>query len=320
MGGLQSRVRPEDANKTTSSAKMISKTRPNRVGPLSATFGRPTASLQDLLIELAFVLLSQGITPTVFTEFSQAAFVHAAAKWSRLRNGRVNYSRIAAQTGFTRAAVRRLLANQADLGTFSHKQTAVERVINGWSSDPAFLIAGKPKPLAVKGFRESFQSLARRYAGDIPPQAVLAELKRVKAVRTYRQQVQLRPAFKFPRGPTGRFLSTAIPVLLDLLRIVAAMQEQRSDADPVQRLVLPVRSEIDLAFVRERCVTAVRSMLEGLSLSLDSQSNMHLEAKNDRAFAITVLLGETQPKTRRSLAIRHHGVNVHGKSTKATPR
>jgi hypothetical protein len=305
----------------TSIAKLKSKTRLPAFGPLSASSRRSAASLQSLLRELAFVLLSQGITPTTFTELSRAAFVHAAAKWSKLQNGRVNYSRVAAQTGLTRAAVRRLLSSQTDWAQFYPKQTAVERVIDGWLSDPAFLSAGKPKPLAVDGPRTSFRSLALRYGGDIPPKAVLAELQRVDAARIHRSQVHLRPAPWLRKGLSPRFLSTGVPMLVDGLKILGDMEDRKPDAEPIQRLVLAVHSDLDLAFVRERCVTTVRSMLEGLGLSLRTRAAVSgRRSKGAKAFAVTVLLSETQAKKRQLFVNRHGGGSAHGKNAKATPR
>ena len=70
---------------------------------------RDTSVLQELMRELAFILLARGMTPRDFSELSRLAFVQAAAARSKLRNGRVNHSRVAAQTGLTRADVKRLL-------------------------------------------------------------------------------------------------------------------------------------------------------------------------------------------------------------------
>src|SRR5205085_3830883 len=60
---------------------------------------RGASVLQELLTELAFVLLPRGMTPKRFGELARSAFVQAAADMSKLRNGKVNHSRVAAQTG-----------------------------------------------------------------------------------------------------------------------------------------------------------------------------------------------------------------------------
>src|SRR6516162_6449138 len=70
---------------------------------------RAATVLQDLLTEFALVLLPRGMTPKRFAALARSAFVQAASDMSRLRNGRVNHSRVAAQTGLTRADVKRSL-------------------------------------------------------------------------------------------------------------------------------------------------------------------------------------------------------------------
>src|SRR5215471_1161646 len=122
---------------------------------------RPTAikgaaALKDLITELAFVLLPRGMTPKQFAELARSAFVHAAADISRLRNGRVNHSRVAAQTGLSRADVKRLLRQNA-FQSRKRGQTAVERVMDGWLADPEFALrTGQAKQLKIAGHKGSF--------------------------------------------------------------------------------------------------------------------------------------------------------------------
>src|SRR5580698_8732485 len=99
---------------------------------------RGASLLHELMRELAFVLLTQGITPKSFGDLSRVAFVEAAATHSRLLNGRINQSRVAAQTGLSRADVKRLLARKRDDIQMSLRPTPVERVITGWRNDRRF--------------------------------------------------------------------------------------------------------------------------------------------------------------------------------------
>ena len=71
-------------------------------------------SLQTFLLELASLLLSRGMTPARFNQMAKLAFVQAAGEISRLRNGRVNQSRVAALTGMRRGEVRKLLSFSGD--------------------------------------------------------------------------------------------------------------------------------------------------------------------------------------------------------------
>src|SRR5438046_10519716 len=92
---------------------------------------RGASVLQELLTELAFVLLPRGMTPKRFSELARSAFVQAAADMSKLRNGTVNHSRVAAQTGLSRADVTRLLTRNI-FDSVRPDQTPGRRGISGW--------------------------------------------------------------------------------------------------------------------------------------------------------------------------------------------
>src|ERR1700691_6188140 len=100
--------------------------------------------VSDLLLELARALQPAGITPKLFTELARQAFARAAADSARLRNGRINYSRIFAQTGLTRANVRQLLEDirhRPDLKSAA----PIDKVIRGWRTDKRFVgQSGRP--------------------------------------------------------------------------------------------------------------------------------------------------------------------------------
>ena len=56
-------------------------------------------------------------------------------------------------------------------------------MISAWHEDTAYLDAsGKPAELPIEGADPSFAGLTRKYAGDLPPLALLKELRRVDAV------------------------------------------------------------------------------------------------------------------------------------------
>ena len=57
------------------------------------------------------------------------------------------------------------------------------RILSGWFQDPDFTDAnGKPLELQIDGPVPSFKSLLDRYSGDVPPTAMLKEMKIVGAV------------------------------------------------------------------------------------------------------------------------------------------
>ena len=270
------------------------------LGPSSRMI-RSTAVLQDLLTELALVLLPRGMTPRRFCELARSAFVQAAAGISKLQNGRVNHSRVAAQTGLTRADVKRLLKlNVVALDARGH--TAVERVIDGWRTDREFVIRpGHPKQLPISGPRGSFARLVKKYGGDVPPRAVLHELRRIGAVHEADGKVQPRRSLRLRERNNFAFLSPILPALVDLLRI--SCKKSTSNASSIQRLAIPIETEVDLAIVRERCASSAQSMLDGVANSLGRQVTVSKTRKPPSySYTVTILIAENHvKKTQRTL-------------------
>jgi Family of unknown function (DUF6502) len=266
---------------------------PALFGP-SATRG--VEVLQELLTELAFVLLPRGMTPKRFNEMVRAAFVQVAADISRLRNGKVNQSRVAAQTGLSRADVKKLLRHQV-LSWAHRSQTPVERVIEGWRTDPEFATRpGKPRRLSVSGSRYSFAQLVRKYGGDVPARAVLEELRRIGAVVDANGAILLQasPSIRY-RYDFG-FLSPVLPALVDGLRIASNKPGPKA-ASSIHRLNLPAETDVDLAIVRDRCISTVQSMLDGLAHSLGTQAAAPRSRRPPNySFSVTILLAENSSK------------------------
>ena len=90
-------------------------------------------------------------------------------------------------TGLTRKEIRAI--RQFDGRSGAQAQSDIERlnpatiVLHAWYSDPEFLEdSGKPKSLLASGEGATFASLCKKYAGDIPAGAMLAELRRARSV------------------------------------------------------------------------------------------------------------------------------------------
>lgn len=255
--------------------------------------------LQELLAELARVLLPRGMTPRRFSELTRFAFVRAATEMSRLRNGRINYSRVAAQTGLGRADVKRLL--ESDL--FHARPIAhapMERVVNGWRTDRLFAYSpGRPKCLRIAGAGASFAALVRKYGGDVPHRALLDELRRLDAVADDGSSVWLKASRTLRRRNDFAFLSPVLPVLVDAIRLASRRASSRPSSS-VYRLTLPLENEVDLAIVRARCASTAQSMLDGLGDSLGTAITMPRRRGRSRcSFTVTVLLAENHTTTAR---------------------
>jgi Family of unknown function (DUF6502) len=113
------------------------------------------------------------------------ACISVASETAKLGN-RLNHSRIAAITGLTRKEVRSLFGVVKSGGIAVGKDIARQRttrVLHGWRTDPEYLDRrGSPVPLVIRGSGLTFQTLVRRYAGDVTPVSVLNELLRTGAV------------------------------------------------------------------------------------------------------------------------------------------
>ena len=179
---------------------------------------------------------------------------------------------------------------------FAPRQTPMERVIGGWRSDRRFTNgAGNPRTLRISGSEPSFILLARKYAGDIPYRAVLDELLRIRAVDVRGDSVHLRKSSQLRRWHDFGFLTAIVPALIDGIR-VASEGESTDAAASMHRLLIPVGSELDLAFVRERCKSTAKAMLDGLSHSLGTKVNKR-RTNLGPSFAVTVFLSENRKRT-----------------------
>jgi hypothetical protein len=270
--------------------------RKRRTQKPSSVSARGASVLRALLAELASVLLPRGMTPKRFGELARSAFVQVAADMSRLRNGRVNHSRVAAQTGLSRAAVKRFLKSDV-FDSVRPDQTPIRKVISGWRTDRRFTGGdGRPKRLRISGSSWSFTSLVKKYGGDVPSRAVLDELRRIGAVRVKDTSVQLQPSVHTYQRPDFVFLSPVLPALIDGIRI-ASSKTKSGASSSIHRLTLPVLSEVDLAVVRDRCASSAKAMLDGLGHSLGTQVTTPRTERNPAySFTVTILLAENRAK------------------------
>jgi len=261
----------------------------------SPHLGRGYLQLREFVRELAALLLPRGVTPKLIGDLVRIAFVQAAADRSKLMNGRVNYSRVAAQTGLSRADVKRLLRpdiSNSPLAMFA--EAPVEKVIRGWCLDRDFVTTDRlPKPLRLDGKAASFKALAKRYGGDIPPRAILEELKSAQAVTIQHGFVRLTLSRQFRKRGDLAFLEPAMEALLDGLRTVSADRRRKTPTPSIQRILLPAETEVDLTIIRDRCASSARSMLEGLGHSLCARlTRPRKKVGAAYSFTVTVMLTE----------------------------
>lgn len=244
------------------------------------------------------MLLPRGVTPQRFSRIARQAFIRAAAERSRLKNGRINRSKVAALTGLTRREIKQILdLDQSSATPKANRsgRTPSARVVQGWLTDRRFLTKqGRPKMLTNHGGKSSFQRLVKDYGGDISPRAVLEELAHSKAIRIVGRQLELRAAkFSSQKAQLGA-LSRVLPALIDVLRIASV--ERRNQLDPLlYRLRLHADSETELGLIRERCQSGIKSLLEGLQESLEHQVTIPVRKRTaGHTIHVTVLLADNR--------------------------
>jgi len=143
-----------------------------------------TAAFQLIFRPIARILLLAGVTWKEIAEVAKATFVEVASAEFGIRGRPTNASRVAILTGFTRKEVARLrgLLGKEDTHLLDRMNHAT-RVLTGWFTDPEFLSElGGPLVLPASGTGATFELLCKRYASDVPPTAMLKELKNVGAV------------------------------------------------------------------------------------------------------------------------------------------
>jgi hypothetical protein len=149
---------------------------------------RMLTSVYACLLPLAKLLIRSGITYRQFDAIARRAFVNQAMAEAESRGRPTNTSRVAVRTGLSRKDVKRirdsilaepLLAS----GSSADQSGPPARVLHAWHSDRRFAdVDGKPRNLDFQDEVSGFHALVRAVAGDVPPGAVRAELRRAGAI------------------------------------------------------------------------------------------------------------------------------------------
>jgi Family of unknown function (DUF6502) len=140
------------------------------------------------MLPIARLLLRAGITYRQFDLVAKRAFVREAMHETDVRGRSTNTSRIAVKTGLSRKDVRRVResmesVDQSVNSPVTDQSGPPSRVLHAWHFDARFIDErGLPKALEFQDDDSGFCALVRAVAGDVPPGAVRAELKRAGAV------------------------------------------------------------------------------------------------------------------------------------------
>lgn len=148
------------------------------------------AAVEDMVASalrpLAKMMLEHRMPVQTLEAIAHKVFVGVAEKDFTLAGRKQSTSRIALLTGLTRKAVKSIRDNPKEEAERSTKRwNRASAVLGGWSTDPMFQDdAGVPRELKIRGSGLSFETLVKRYGGDMPVVTVLNELKAAQNVET----------------------------------------------------------------------------------------------------------------------------------------
>jgi hypothetical protein len=246
--------------------------------------------LGSLMAELARYLLASGISFKEFQSAAQTGFVDAAAEVARLRNTRVNQSAIAAMTGLTRNQVRALLAKPME-SLRRQPVNRLDQLIVGWTTDSRFITAShEPVALDLRASSKSFSALAKKYGADIPPRALLSELKRRKLVVVTKDSVRLLVANIETRAERElRQLSQALCVAL---RPADVAQTRRSTKSAAAQISYRALSPVGQVLLRRRVKQGLDALMRDLQSAVEaaSQSGGPEKKRSNRMSKLSVIL------------------------------
>ncbi len=138
-----------------------------------------------LLRPLVRLSLKKGISYGTFTSLLKWVFYDVAKKDLIIEGRKQTQSRISVITGFSRKEVKRLSELDPPTTRLQKEQyNRAARVISGWRRDNDYVDdQGRPIAIPIIGEGATFETLVKRFSGDMPPRAVLDELTRLGALK-----------------------------------------------------------------------------------------------------------------------------------------
>jgi hypothetical protein len=220
------------------------------------------------LTDLALFLIDAGMTGAEFQSLIAKSFVRAALSRARMKNGRENQSRVAAMTGFSRAEVRRLVAQRS---LKEEHAFGARRVLEGWARDSEFLAqGGKMKKLPLRGNYGSFVRLGRKYGADIPYKAILDELQRLDMVRVSGAFVSPRIRINSVTRRRTHALAQGAIHLSEIFRSFGYPNVVSPEITLADGIVIEVADNALLTLTERRVERSAKAFLNGL-ISADKQ-------------------------------------------------
>jgi Family of unknown function (DUF6502) len=208
------------------------------------------AACRHLLHPLVRILLRHGVSYGEFSDSVRGAYIDIAQNELVPPDRPQTEARIAILTGLQKREVNRIRNMDAndDDGLGANR---IARVLQAWSQDPQYLGPyGLPLEVPFEGDSMSFESLVRKYAGDVSARAMLEELVRVNAaVEMEDGYVRLlnRTYVPSPLDPVGlERLGNVVNYFIDTVDF--NLQKKRQGAGRFERYAMTVEGLSPEAF------------------------------------------------------------------------
>jgi hypothetical protein len=202
--------------------------------------------LRIILKPFVRILLKIGLGYKHFAQISKEVFVDVASAEFGVNGKQANISRVAFVTGISRRELthlrssmpERLLNDRGSEPLWSGHLNPASEILHYWYTDPEFSSNLVPNPLSFSDGVISFSTLVKRYAPDLPPTAVKAELMRSGAMVELRDG-ELMPLrmYHMPLSMDLTFARSTAFSLANLLQTIAHNAELGSEVgDEISRL------------------------------------------------------------------------------------
>lgn len=175
-------------------------------------------ALDKMLRIIVRMLLRNGVAYANFAEHLKQLYVDVASKEFQLQGKPQTISRVSVLTGINRKEVKRLQEEVAEEAPIERHHNRAARVVSGWMTDPAFKDKnGNPEQLPLDDSPGGFNTLVKRYSGDMPVKAILEELVRVGVVANHdNRQIELKQKAYIPALSDNQMLEIMGQSLADL--------------------------------------------------------------------------------------------------------
>jgi hypothetical protein len=232
-------------------------------------------AILKLLRPLVHLLIKSGITYQTFAELAKLVYYDVAKKDFTLKRRKQTNSRISILTGMSRKDVKHLSTQlPPSVIDLNLQYNRGARVISGWLRDRRYLDKlGRTRSIPISGEKISFDSLVKRYGGDVPTRAVLDEMSRTGVIKiTSKDRVRLvKDAFVPDAASDLKFKILGTDVSL-LISTIAHNLETEKNVPYFQRKVsydnLP---EAYLSKIREMSERKANILLEVMDKYLASK-------------------------------------------------